>query len=85
MMLHHSLLQRRGDFYFGGYPLHFAVCSNDVGIFDLVLSFSSEVQTNSDTYVYDMQPLTMKNIAAAISSGKLATANRLKRKSGKDR
>ena len=39
----------KGDFYFGGYPLQFAVCSNNQDIFDLVLSFASSVDTNSST------------------------------------
>ena len=36
----------KGDFYFGGYPLQFAVCSNNIDIFDLVLSFASSVDTS---------------------------------------
>ena len=36
-----------GDFYFGGYPLQFAVCSNSIEIFDLVLSFASSVESDS--------------------------------------
>ena len=34
-----------GDFYFGGYPLQFAVCSNSIEIFDLVLSYASTIVT----------------------------------------
>lgn len=33
--------ERGGNMYFGGFPLHFAVCSNDTAIFDLVLAFAS--------------------------------------------
>ena len=33
----------KGHFYFGGYPLQFAVCCNSIEIFDLVLSFASSV------------------------------------------
>lgn len=29
--------------YFGGYPIHFAVCSNDTEIFDTILSFASVI------------------------------------------
>ncbi len=36
-----------GDFYFGGYPLQFAVCANDKEIFDLVLAFASTVDFDS--------------------------------------
>ena len=39
----------KGDFYFGGYPLQFAVCSNNIDIFDLVLSCASSVDTNIST------------------------------------
>ena len=35
-----------GDNYFGGYPLQFAVCSNDIEIFDLVLSFASSMESD---------------------------------------
>ena len=35
-----------GEFYFGGYPLQFAVCSNSQEIFDLVLSFASSVEAD---------------------------------------
>jgi hypothetical protein len=38
-----SLFEPKKSLYFGGYPIHFAVCSNDVNIFDLVLSFASAV------------------------------------------
>ena len=38
----------KGDFYFGGYPLQFAVCSNSIEIFDLVLSFASSIESNGD-------------------------------------
>lgn len=36
----------RGDYYFGGLPLHFAVCSNSIEIFDIVLSYSSSLETD---------------------------------------
>eukprot|EP01037_Dinobryon_pediforme_P018100 gene18101-18340_t len=36
-----------GEFYFGGYPLQFAVCSNSIDIFDLVLSFASSLEVDS--------------------------------------
>ena len=36
-----------GDFYFGGYPLQFAVCANSQEIFDLVLSFAASVENDS--------------------------------------
>ena len=36
-----SFFKQDGDFYYGGYPLQFAVCSNNIEIFDLVLSFTS--------------------------------------------
>ena len=38
----------KGDFYFGGYPLQFAVCSNSIEIFDLVLSFASTTDVDID-------------------------------------
>ena len=41
-----NFFKRNGAFYFGGYPLHFAVCTNDTAMFDLVLSYAS---TNSNT------------------------------------
>ena len=34
---------QNGSFYYGGYPLQFAVCSNNIEIFDLVLSFTSSL------------------------------------------
>lgn len=36
-----------GDFYFGGYPLQFAVCANCVEIFDLVLAFASSLDSTA--------------------------------------
>jgi nicotinamidase/pyrazinamidase len=36
-----KFFDRGGDLYFGGYPLQFAVCANDIPIFDLVYSFAS--------------------------------------------
>ena len=38
-----SFFRQDGDFYYGGYPLQFAVCSNNIEIFDLVLSFTSSL------------------------------------------
>mmetsp|Transcript_6116 Transcript_6116/g.8528 ORF Transcript_6116/g.8528 Transcript_6116/m.8528 type:complete len:1586 (-) Transcript_6116:145-4902(-) len=40
----------KGDFYFGGYPLQFAVCSNSIEIFDLVLSFASTAESSEDMF-----------------------------------
>ena len=46
-----SFFSSSGDFYFGGFPLQFAVCSNSIEIFDLVLSYASsiEVAANEST------------------------------------
>jgi hypothetical protein len=44
------LFHPRKSLYFGGYPLHFAVCSNDVNIFDLVLSFASATTVLKHNY-----------------------------------
>jgi ankyrin repeat protein len=33
-----------GDFYLGGLPLHFAVCANHMGIFDIIMSYASRVR-----------------------------------------
>ena len=38
-----SFFSSSGEFYFGGYPLQFAVCSNSIEIFDLVLSYASSI------------------------------------------
>ena len=38
-----SFFSNSGDFYFGGFPLQFAVCSNSIDIFDLVLSYASSI------------------------------------------
>lgn len=38
-----NFFRKDGQFYFGGYPLHFAVCTKDKELFDLVLSYSSSV------------------------------------------
>lgn len=38
----------KGDNYFGGYPLHFAVCSNDKQMFDLLLTYASSTKDNDD-------------------------------------
>lgn len=35
--------RRDGSFYFGGYPLHFAACTNETSMFDLVLSYASTI------------------------------------------
>jgi hypothetical protein len=43
-----TMFDPRGNLYFGGYPLHFAVCCNDINIFDMVLSFSSSVVKNQE-------------------------------------
>jgi hypothetical protein len=37
-----------GLFYFGGYPLHFAACTNDQDLFDMVLSYASSVTTEEE-------------------------------------
>lgn len=44
----------KGDFYFGGYPLQFAACSNSIDIFDLVLSFASSIEYGNQA---DSSPL----------------------------
>ena len=38
----------KGNFYFGGYPLQFAVCANSIEIFDLVLSFASTTESEEE-------------------------------------
>jgi len=43
-----QFFDRDGDFYFGGYPLQFAVCSNSTEIFDLVLSFASSLESDAN-------------------------------------
>lgn len=43
-----SFFDRNGDFYFGGYPLHFAACSNNTEIFDLVLAFASALDADRE-------------------------------------
>ena len=45
-----QFFDRDGDFYFGGYPLQFAVCSNSIEIFDLVLSFASSLESDGNEY-----------------------------------
>ena len=42
---------RNGIFYFGCFPLHFAVCSNDNDMFDLILAYTSSLESDdgSDT------------------------------------
>ena len=35
-----------GDYYFGGLPLHFAVCSNSIEVFDLVLSYAASLEND---------------------------------------
>ena len=42
-----KFFDQKGDFYYGGYPLHFAVCSDNIEIFDLVLSFTSSLNSDS--------------------------------------
>ena len=42
-----KFFDQKGSFYFGGYPLQFAVCSNSIEIFDLVLSFASSLSTDN--------------------------------------
>ena len=44
---HGNFFDPTGNFYFGGYPLQFAVCSNDTEIFDLVFAFVSMAGSNS--------------------------------------
>ena len=53
-----------GDFYFGGYPLQFAICSNSQEIFDLVLSFAASVESDAtvadaDDFVTDAGNLVL--------------------------
>jgi hypothetical protein len=42
-----TFFRRDGPFYFGGYPMHFAVCTNDVEMFDLVLSYASTISLSN--------------------------------------
>eukprot|EP01038_Epipyxis_sp_PR26KG_P012648 gene12648-16957_t len=44
--------QQDGEFYYGGFPLHFAACTNDTEIFDLVLKYT--------TMIYDIDDLPPK-------------------------
>jgi hypothetical protein len=37
----------RSEMMFGGYPLHFAACSNDPDIFDIVLTFSEGIRMDA--------------------------------------
>lgn len=55
-----SMFEREGVFYFGGYPLHFAACSNDKQIFDLVLSFSAH--TTKDSLALDTQSIFLRDL-----------------------
>ena len=41
-----------GDFYFGGYPMRFAVCTNSVQMFDLVFSYAHAI-TPSPIFLRD--------------------------------
>ena len=47
-----------GEFYFGGYPLQFAVCSNSIEIFDLVLSFASSLESDDSEASEDYEEAT---------------------------
>lgn len=40
-----------GEFYCGCYPLHFAACSNDAEMFDLILAYASALGYNLDNIV----------------------------------
>lgn len=53
-----KFFDQKGNFYFGGYPLQFAVCSNSIEIFDLVLSYASslaaiEIEHDFDQNMFD--------------------------------
>lgn len=48
-----TFFDKDGDFYCGCYPLHFAACSNDTEIFDLVLSFASSFGLPNDLQFRD--------------------------------
>lgn len=52
----------RGDNYFGGYPLHFAACSNSTEIFDLILNYASSTRYVAHFCVYSMS-LNYTNIS----------------------
>jgi hypothetical protein len=55
-----AMFQRNGVFYFGGYPLHFAACSNDKQIFDLVLSFCAH--TVGGSLALDTQSIFLRDL-----------------------
>ena len=40
---------RNGSFYCGCFPIHFAACSNDTHLFDLILAYSSSIDSVSDS------------------------------------
>ena len=42
-----KFFDQKGNFYYGGYPLQFAVCSDNIEIFDLVLSFTSSLNNDA--------------------------------------
>eukprot|EP01035_Chromulina_nebulosa_P032209 gene32209-42999_t len=42
-----KFFDQKGNFYYGGYPLQFAVCSDNIEIFDLVLSFTSALNDDA--------------------------------------
>ena len=48
-----KFFDQKGSFYFGGYPLQFAVCSNSIEIFDLVLSYASSLAAIEVEHDYD--------------------------------
>ena len=43
-----KFFDQKGNFYYGGYPLQFAVCSNNTDIFDLVLSYTASLSNDDD-------------------------------------
>jgi hypothetical protein len=55
-----SMFAREGVFYFGGFPLHFAACSNDKQIFDLVLSFCAF--TGDGSLALDMHSIFQRDL-----------------------
>eukprot|EP01038_Epipyxis_sp_PR26KG_P010761 gene10761-14452_t len=59
----------KGEFYFGTYPLHFAVCSNDQDIFDLVLRYTSCLNLNDVHVHHDISDVASVSMDGTASIG----------------
>lgn len=43
-----SFFHNDGEFYAGAYPIHFAVCCNDTDMFDLIVTYASNIKYGKD-------------------------------------